>query len=396
MYDIEKYHVGRLTKRICIKQALPVCILLVRLACGGSAYATLAGKIVDVSGTPVPGTRVFVEPGLGAPVAEGVIATDGTYTIAGDFYGNTGLFALAPGYGYTGVHLNIAPGDRTSGLDMILAPAATVSGQVKDERGNPVNNARITALAITDPVKVGIPLFKLIDFGVNIPASDGEGRFTLPGVPEGAQLVLKIEHPQYAQEAVADVGSGESDLEVTLYHGVSLRGQVTIRNTGASVSGALVTVRNAQPPHDTAFGTTDGTGVFKTLLKPGVYLVQAHAEGRISDGWQRVEVRGDTPEVQVRLALSEKGIITGSIQNARSGAPVPGARVMLETRGRAAGATRTGADGRFRLEAPEGVNTLHFEAVNGFLPPDTKALNVTVAAGEEHALPGLWLAPAPE
>jgi hypothetical protein len=83
------------------------------------------------------------------------------------------------------------------------------------------------------------------------------------------------------------------------------------------------------------------------------------------------------------------------MHDARTGAPVPGARVLLETMGHAAGAARTGRDGRFRLNAAAGVNTLHFESVEGYLPPDARALRVTVPASETLELPGMWLAPVP-
>ncbi len=81
------------------------------------------------------GARVFVEPGLGAPVVEGTVAADGSFTIAGEYYGNTGVFMSAPGYGWTGVHLDIAPGDRTSGLKLTPVPAAPFPGRSRMSAG---------------------------------------------------------------------------------------------------------------------------------------------------------------------------------------------------------------------------------------------------------------------
>lgn len=360
------------------------------------AGADLAGRVTDVTGAPVAGARVFVEPGIEGAVVEGTVAADGVFTITGEHYGSTGIFAFAPGHGFGGVHLNISPGDRTSGLSIILHPVALVSGQVVNEKGDPVAGATLSSLAIVHPAKVGIPLFKMSGLGFTLPVTGDDGRFTFGGIPEDGRFVLKFEHPSYAQEAVPDVAAGENDLNVTMHNGVTLRGIVSILGTEKPVSGAMVAMRNAQPPHETAFATTDGSGAFQSLLKPGVYLLQAYAAGRISPGMQRVELKGDAPEQQVRLAVSEKGTVTGSLQDAKSGGPIPGARVLLETQGQAAGATRTGADGRFRIDAPEGINTLHFEAVDGYLPPDTRALKITVKAGEILELPGLWLAPTPD
>lgn len=360
------------------------------------AGAVLTGRIVDNAGSPVSGARVFVEPGIESAVVEGRVEADGAYTVEGEYYGNIGVFAMAPGYGFSGVHLS---GVDTAGPDemkIVLNRAAVISGRVVNEKGAPVVNARLVSMAIVHPVKVGIPFFKLTGFGINPSATNEDGRFTLEGVSSDARVALKFEHASYAQEAVADVTAGTQDLKVTMYHGVTLKGRVTIRGTDTPVSGAIVTVRNAQPPHDTAFSGTDGAGVFRTMLKPGVYMVQAHGAGRISPGMQRVELHGELPEQQVFLSLSETGVIVGSIQDAKTGAPVVGARVLLESSGQAAGAVRTGRDGKFRLEAPEGINTLHFEAVDGYLPPDTRAMQVTVPARNTLELPGLWLAPVPD
>lgn len=371
-------------------------IILCAVLCPMYAGADLSGRITDVAGAPLNGARVFVEPGAEGAVVEGTVSVDGAFTVAGEFYGNTGVFGFAPGYGFGGTHLNISPGDRMSGLSIVLQRAAIVSGQVVNEKGEPVSGAVLSSLAVVHPAKVGIPLFKMTFAGLEPPVTDAEGRFAIGAVPEGGRVALKFEHPSYAQEAVSDVEAGETDLKVTMYNGVSLRGEVNIRGSEKPVSGATVTVRNAQPPHDTAFCTTDGSGAFQCLLKPGVFLVQAYAAGRISPGMQRVELKGDLPQQHVRLTLSGKGIVTGSLKDAKTEKPIPGARVLLETQGQAAGATRTGADGRFRLDAPEGINTLHFEAVEGYLPPDTRALKITVKAGETLELSGLWLAPTPD
>lgn len=359
-------------------------------------YASLSGLITDTSGKPVSGARVVVEPGIEATLIAGRVDETGRFSFDGDFFGTVGIVAWAPGYGFGGTHLNIASGDQPDNIPITLAPEAVISGQVTDAQGTPISNARLASLAVTHPFKVGIPLFKLEPFGVVPPVTNSEGRFSVSGVPADGEVILKFEHPAYAQEAVPNVKAGESALRVTMHRGVALRGTVNIRGVGAPVSGALVAARNAQPPHDTAFSTTDGSGVFTTLLKPGVYLLQAYATGRISPGLQRVTLRGDLPEQHANLTLSQKGMVLGTIHDAKSGAPIAGARVLLETQDQPAGATRTGSDGRFKLEAPEGVNTLYFESVEGYRPPDTRAMRITVPGGGELELPGLWLAPMPD
>lgn len=371
--------------------ALSACCLMC-----GMGLADVSGIIVDDSGKPVADTRVFVEPGIEKEVIEGTVSLDGTFRVPGDFYGNTGVFAIAPNCGFNGIHLNIAAGEDPAGIRIVLVPAASIHGMVTDEKGTGISGVRLASIAVTAPAKVGIPLSKLSLYGISTPQTDGSGAFSIGFAPQDATIALKFEHPMYAQEAVMDVRVGTADVRTTMYRGVTVRGQVMIRNTDSPVSGSIVTARNAQPPHDTAFATSDRSGVFTVRLKPGVYLFQAFAAGRISPGLQRVDVTGQQPEQNIRLILSPTSTITGTIQDAKTSAPISGVRVLVETQGQPAGAARTGADGRFMLNAAEGDNLLIFDSVPGYLAPDTKALRVNAPGGGTLELPGLWLAPIPQ
>ncbi len=371
-------------------------VCAVMLLCCATAFADISGVIVDSAGDPVPDARVFVEPGIEGATVEGQVAGDGSFFIPGDFYGSVGVFAIAPRYGFGGVHLNIAAGDDPGNITITLAPVASVRGTVTDSKGAAIAEVRLVSIAIIAPVKVGIPLSKLTEHGISLPESDASGQFSIGFVPQNATLALKFDHPLYAQEAVMDVPAGAEAVRIIMHRGVTVRGQVTIRGTESPVSRAVVTARNAQPPHDTAFSVTDGSGVFDLRLKPGVYLFQSFAAGRISPGLQRVDVTGELPEQSLRLALSSTSTITGTIQDARTSAPIAGVRVLVETQGQPAGAARTGADGRFLLNAAEGDNLLIFDSVPGYLPPDTRALRVNAPGGQTLELPGLWLAPIPE
>ena len=374
---------------------LRVAFYAFALLCSTTSLADISGTIVDNVGNPVPDARVFVEPGIEGAVIEGTVSANGVFEVLGDFYGSAGVFAIAPRFGFGGVHLNVASGDDPANIRISLLPAAAVRGKVTDTDGDMVSGARLNSIAITAPVKVGIPLSKLTAYGVSLPETDASGNFSIGFVPEGATLALKIDHPMYAQEAVTEISAGDTKVHVVLHRGVMVRGEVTIRGSDAVVSGAVVTARNAQPPHDTAFTASDRSGVFSLRLKPGVYLFQAFATGRISPGLKRVDISGQLPEQNLKLSLSQTSAITGTINDAKSGDPIAGVRVLLETQGQPAGAARTGADGRFKLNAAAGDNLLIFDAVPGYLPPDTKALRVNAPGGETLKLPGLWLAPIP-
>lgn len=377
-----------------MKRQVLTCVFV--LLCCATVFADISGIIVDTGGKPVADARVFVEPGIEGAVVEGSVSGNGAFAVTGDFYGSVGVFAIAPSHGFGGVHLNIAAGDEPGNISIVLASATTVSGTVADTKGTVIAGARIVSIAITQPVKVGIPLSKLAALGITVPESDASGQFSLGFMPVGAIMALKVDHALYAQEAVVDVAAGTKDVRVVMHRGVTVRGAVTIRGADTPVSGAVIAARNAQPPHDTAFSASDGSGVFSLRLKPGVYLFQAYAAGRISPGFQRVDVSGELPEQNMRLSLSQTSAITGTVHDAKSGEPIPGVRVLVETQGQPAGAARTGADGRFIVHAAEGDNLLRFDSAAGYLPPDTRALRVNAPGGETLELPGLWLAPIPE
>ena len=71
-------------------------------------------------------------------------------------------------------------------------------------------------------------------------------------------------------------------------------------------------------------------------------------------------------------------------------------RVLVESQGKPAGIVRTGANGRFIAHVAAGDTLLHFDAVPGYLAPDTQALRVSAPGGDTLELAGLWLVPAPE
>ncbi len=356
---------------------------------------TLTGVISDESGGAIPSARVFIEPGAAGDVAAGTVDAAGAFSFTGAYQGAVGIFAVAEGFGFGGVHVNAALGETVAGLRIILSPACTLSGRVVADKNTPVAGARITRVAVLSSGKVGIPLSKLAEFGFSEPVSARDGSFSVGNLPANTRVALKAVHPDYAQEAVENIASNASDAVITLYRGVLLRGEVRTRANQSPVSGASVVVRNAQPPHDSSLVKTDGFGVYSLRLKPGVYLCQATASGMATPGWQRVTITGETPETTGHLGLAAAGSVRGSIADAVSGKPIEGARIRLESSGNIASVVRTGPNGEFNLTAAEGDNVVYFEATPGFLPPDPRAIRVIVTGGKALDLPGMWLAPLP-
>ena len=371
-------------------------LTLISVACSSLVGTiTLSGQVISGEATPLAGARVFLEPGLGGAVAETTAAPDGTFRFEKLGPGAAGVFAIAPGFGFGGRHRNIAAADDIEPLTLTLEPADSVAGRVTDAKGRPVAGARITRVGILGAHKVGIPLTKLTAFGFDEPLTDTEGRFTIPNLPRGGSVALKVGHPDYAQEGVPEAAVGISRLHVTLYPGVLVDGVVLSRGQNRPVARAYVVIQNAQPPNDSAATRSDGLGNFSMRLKPGVYLCRAAVGQLRSAGWTRLTVTGDSPQPKMRLHVAGTGYIRGVIKDAVTGQPIPGARVAVDTLGNRAAVVRTGPTGEFRVATAVGESTVRFESASGYLPPESPAWRVQVFEGQDVELPGIWLAPIP-
>lgn len=372
---------------------MTVPMVLAALLLGAS---TLSGRVVDAGGQPVPGTRVFIEPGLEGNLMEAQVGADGGFTFDNVPPGPVGIFAIAPDFGYAGRHFNLGLDEAVAPFVLRMPPAGRVAGRVVTEKRKPIDGARVTRIALLDADKVGIPLTKLKAFGFEEPRSDGEGRFVVEQLPAAGLVALKVGHPDYAQEGISDINVGDEDVRVTLTPGVITEGLVLDRRQEMAVANVDVWFQNADPPHDTAITRSDGRGHFQVRLKPGAYLGRAAGSGYRSPGWLRFEVSAEAPRQVVRLFVARTGRVRGTVKDAVSGTPVSGVRVLLETNGNIAGMVRTGATGEFVFETAEGANLVRVEAAPGYFPPEINTVSATITQGQELVLPGFWLAPLPE
>ncbi|HPO15464.1 MAG TPA: carboxypeptidase-like regulatory domain-containing protein [Candidatus Hydrogenedentes bacterium] len=370
-------------------------ISVVMMAPGLLGMATVEGSVMDTMGTPVAGARVFLEPGLAGALMETTATGDGRFIFSDVPAEGVGVFAIAPGMGFGGKHVNIAVAEEKVEANITLAPAVTLPGRIINHRGNAVEGARITRVGLLNDAKVGIPLGKLSAFGIELPVSDGKGEFSIPNLPQGVKVAIKINHPDYAQEAVENVMLDGKALKITLEPGVIVRGEVKSRESQRSIGGISVLVRNAQPPNDTSVVETDAQGLFFLRLKPGNYIYQAAGAGLRSPGWERLDVRGDQESLSVDLMVAATATVRGEIRDAVSGAPIPGVKILIETNGAKAAVVRTGVTGGFLTTVAEGDNLVRVENAPGYAPPAQSYTRIRVAAGEEKVLPGMWLTPLP-
>jgi hypothetical protein len=358
-----------------------------------SQAASFSGTVVDANGAPVAGAQVFAEPGMESALLSTTAGADGAWrfeNVPGD---NIGVFAMAPGHAFAG--LTIKSGDRADGVVIKLGSPAATSGKVVNEKGKPVQGAQIVRVGLLGDEKVGIPLSKLKPAGVEVPVSNENGQFSVPNLPAGARVALKVAHADYANESISDVAAGDDKLKVVMYGGLLVRGEVKLRQTQKNVADAIVWIRNAQPPHDTSLVKTDIAGAFAMRLKPGVYMYKAGGAGMLSPGWARLTLTGETVPPSLAIYVSGSGRIAGRVGDAKSGKGIPGAPVELVTEGNMAAVARTDANGAFSFAAMAGESYVQLDNIAGYAKPAQGAVRVQVAEGGTVALPDFWLAPTP-
>lgn len=181
--------------------------------------------------------------------------------------------------------------------------------------------------------------------------TDGEGRFRLEGAPAGSLAVTVSAEGLVPRVLSLAQGRGAGpEHEIALDPGTRLVGRVVQEGKPAAGATVRLLARSGVPlPFARRTTTADSTGAFAFDALPGCEaIVHARLEGRVS-GAVTVRSDGHEPPEPLTLALGAGLPVQGRI--VASGAPVAGARVVLEDPLTMPATTevRTGPDGKYRL-----------------------------------------------
>lgn len=246
-------------------------------------------------------------------------------------------------------------------LQFPLTEGARITGEVVDWRGEPVEGAA-----------VGQPECHGVDDkpGCVLVKTDGDGRFTLPALPEDQVFALRAEHPRYGFSESKNLVQkpGETRHVVIPLSGVvQIHGRVSRGESAAPVAGATVASEDGQ-----VTATTDSAGHYAMLVplterpqvfvvadpaRPGPVKIASYPDNRSTREirWVSEDTHVGEVEVDFRLQM-ESATIHGRLTDAR-GAPIAGATLKFsntagwKNRGHETFPTQaiTGADGRYRL-----------------------------------------------
>jgi carboxypeptidase family protein len=380
-----------------------LAVLAVSSALAGAT--TLSGQVAAPDQKPLAGARVFVEQGLSGPIRETRADNNGVFHFSDLPPGMTGLFAIADGFAFGGLSVDVVASQGTVGLIIPLRKNESITGVIVGPKKNPVSGARVTRVVLLNEPhsghpkarnKVGIPIAKLGALGFDVPISLRDGAFRIPRLPAGSTVAVKVAHPRFAQEGVLGLHAGQTGVTITLNPGIVIEGTVAMRDTGTPVANASVSIRSDQPPHETSLAKSDGLGNFVVRIKPGVYACQATSPRLRSPGWSKLAVTGEHATQRLRILVARSGLIRGRVTDAVTGKPIPGAKLTLNSYGNPAAISHTDKHGAYEMPGVEGDNLVTLVSAEGFLPPEKNRLHLKLSPGESFDVPTFWLMPTPK
>ncbi|MEA2413958.1 MAG: large repetitive protein [Thermoanaerobaculia bacterium] len=298
----------------------------------------LRGRVVDRSGRGVAGAYINAT-GAGERRFDNMIVSDadGSFVVAGLADGKYQVTARKEGM-VSGAASDIDL-PQTRPITLTLDAGATITGRVTGVAPEELTQVVVTAVGGTSR---------------NQTYTDASGNFSLSGLPDGqvrvdAFLVTAGRRRMAPAKTIVVENGVAPAVEINFEEGISVGGRVT--KGGVPVSYGSVSFSPAGVQRG-----SDRQSVNAMISPDGTYTAAG-----LSIGDYTVRVNGpNMSQYQTRYTASVSGTfdidihgatLRGRVVDARSGAPVAEARVLLISRLPANGSARTDSDGRFTIEA---------------------------------------------
>ncbi len=293
--------------------------------------APIAGRVLDQRGRPVLGAEVFaLREAVDANSFERTVrgrkpaadsAADGRFLLK-DLPADTPVHLAVRAEGFLpGLVRAVRPPTAEPPLVIRLEPENRLIGRVVDDRGEPIAGARVemrwqATLPQDAEIRVGEPVFRTA-------RSEGDGRFTLRGIPTGG-ATFSVAAPGFVEREGIAVDlprpAGAGELRIEMDRGALLQGRVTTAS-GEPVPAVRVGVGGA-------IATTDDDGLYwleGAALGHQEILFLHPSQGRVRRDF---DVQ---PGVNVLDVSFDPGVeVAGRAVDDR-GRPVSGARVELNS-----------------------------------------------------------------
>ena len=225
----------------------------------------------------------------------------------------------------------------------VVSPYKTLSGAVKNEKGEAVASAYII-LASAD----GVEYYS---------ETDAEGAFSMDVIKYGKEYTLTVSHPSYDAythpETISLADGDISGLAITLTKTYTFSGVVTDAETHAPIAGVEIYVSDPESGADVMTGTTDENGAFDIKFKQlGTYDILFKATGYDMVSYEGTQFEGDMVGTAVEMQKTVR-TFSGTVTDAESHAAIAGASVALYRGEDKVAEATTGADGSFEIKVKD-------------------------------------------
>jgi hypothetical protein len=313
-------------------------------------------RVVTEEGEPVPGARVEL---IGAAAWEKIAAdadAEGVAALEAVPAGEAQVRVWAPRLSMVTSAPFTVEAAQEAQVVVTLPPLRGIVGQVQGPDGRPVRGAQVTLRPEGDPGSASAS------------HSGRAGEFHFRDLEEGRYLLI-ASHPRFSPSVEVRVEARQGEpVTLQLQAGGAIEGEV-LRSTGGAVEEFTVVVEAFAPEEGERMEVgEDRARYFRPLrvkdaggrfvlseLAPGRYdlYVDAPGEGYGRAQNLRVVARGRLTGVVVRVG--DGALVSGRVVDARTRAPVEGARVVVQdharsSRGLGALVTETDAGGDFVFE----------------------------------------------
>jgi protocatechuate 3,4-dioxygenase beta subunit len=333
---------------------LMYCALAAAISISASAENTLAakGKVVDTAGNPVAGVKVYAALTWYAEVGSDVFSAvkggavsgaDGSFQLKSlprpkssmGYY----LIAFEPDeyLGWAGGEGDLRADvwwqgpEPADGYRIVVSKPGVREGRITDKDGKGIPGASVEprGLSLKNAEGRGESVsMKYLSSVVKLnPAvTDADGRYRLTGIPEAAKV-----SPSVLMRGYTEVLFGDWDSDTL------------ILSPGGSISGRLVDARGAPMPNEWVSARSADSGGYAEIrtgtdgsfiidgLPPGNYGLRAELRNGLRKGVTGVIVTAGKVTAIPDLAMPTFVPLTGRVLNARTGRPIPGARVLASS-----------------------------------------------------------------
>ena len=297
----------------------------ITLAAGG----VIAGVVVDGAGAGVPFATVRVSGGgsrggwVSPSSARQVSADkDGAFEVRGLARGKLQVRAESETAASKITDVELTDKPEVRDLRLVLDVTGTIAGKVIDELGRPVAEVQVNAFP---DLMSGASTEGFVLAGMSTATSDGDGRFTIRGLPDGAYRLwasrANAGQFEWGQHGTA-AKTGDADVVITLAAPGAIKGRIAIE--GVSTPPALAHVQIGYQPATPAI---DGAFELKELT-PGSHDLTFRGPEFAERVMRDVKVEpGKTTDLGTVTVVRGRRV-TGRVVDGK-GRAVAGARVKL-------------------------------------------------------------------